>query len=167
MPVSDQNVQPDRYAIIPRTLSFILRNDELLLLRIASDRGAWSGQLNGVGGHIQRREDPLNSAKREIVEETGLIPTHLKLCGVVIIDTQESVGIGLYVFVGESATGTLQSSAEGEPIWVPMKSLDELDLVEDLLTIIPRALDSYQTGEPFSAVYHYDEAGKLSINILP
>lgn len=167
MPVSDQNVESDRYAIIPRTLSFIIRDDELLLLRIASDRGAWSGRLNGVGGHIQRREDPLSSAKREVREETGLIPSDLRLCGVVIIDVHEPVGIGIYVFVGKSVTGTLQSSEEGDPIWVPIKSLDDFELVEDLPTIIPRALESYQTGEPFSATYYDDEAGQLSIIMLP
>jgi 8-oxo-dGTP diphosphatase len=167
MPLSDQNIQPNRYAIIPRTLCFLLRNDEILLLRIASGRGGWSGLLNGIGGHIQRGEDPLSSAKREILEETGLKPSDLRLCGVVMIDSQDEIGIGLYIFVGSNPTGDIRSSEEGEPLWAPLKSLKEFDLVEDLPTIIPRALDSYQTGVPFSAIYHYDHAGNLTINLLP
>ncbi len=167
MPLSDQDLQPNCFAIIPRTLCFLLRNNELLLLRIASGRGAWSGLLNGIGGHIQRGEDPLSSAKREIFEETGLKPSDLRLCGVVMIDTQDEIGIGLYIFVGNCPTGDIRSSEEGEPLWVPVKSIDEFDLVEDLPTIIPSALDSYQKGVPFSALYHYDNTGNLTINLLP
>jgi len=167
MPLSDQNLQPNRYAIIPRTLSFLLRNEDLLLLRLASGRGAWSGLLNGIGGHIQRGEDPLSSAEREIHEETGLKPSNLQLCGVVMIDTQKEIGVGLYIFVGSSPAGDIQSSEEGEPLWVPVKSVNDFDLVEDLPTIIPRALDSFQTGVPFSAIYHYDNSGNLDIFLLP
>jgi 8-oxo-dGTP diphosphatase len=167
MPLSDQNIQQNRYAIIPRTLCFLLRNDELLLLRIAPGRGAWSGLLNGIGGHIQRGEDPMSSAKREIFEETGLKPSDLRLCGVATIDTQDEIGIGLFIFVGSNPTGDIRSSEEGEPLWVPIKSIHQYDLVEDLPIIIPRALDSYQTGRPFSASYHYDDAGNLKINLHP
>ena len=167
MPLSDQNLQPNRYAIIPRTLSFLLRNEDLLLLRLASGRGAWSGLLNGIGGHIQRGEDPLSSAEREIHEETGLKPSNLQLCGVVMIDTQKEIGVGLYIFVGSIPAGDIQSSEEGEPLWVPVKSVNDFDLVEDLPTIIPRALDSFQTGVPFSAIYHYDNSGNLDIFLLP
>ena len=167
MPVTDQSIQHNSFAIIPRTLCFLLRKDDLLLLRIASDRGTWSGQLNGIGGHIQRGEDPLSSAEREIFEESGLTPSDLRLTGVVTIDTQDNIGIGLYVFVGKSISGEVSSSEEGDPVWIPVNSVNEFDLVEDLPVIIPRALDSYQTGIPFSAVYRYDEAGNLIINILP
>ncbi len=167
MPLSDQNIQPGRYSIVPRTLCFLLKDEQLLLLRIAADRGAWSGKLNGIGGHIQRGEDPLTSAKREIQEETGLKPSTLRLCGVVIVDVQEETGIGLYVFVGESPSAEIRPSPEGEPLWFPLKSLHDLDLVEDLPIIIPRALDCYRSGEPFSAAYRYDEEGKLTIDLMP
>jgi 8-oxo-dGTP diphosphatase len=167
MPITDQNIQPNSYVIIPRTLCFLVRNDDLLLLQIGEDRGGWSGKLNGIGGHVQRGEDPLSSARREILEETGLVPTDLRLAGVVTIDTQKETGIGLYVFVGICPSGEVRPSKEGVPIWVPRKSIKEHDLVEDLAIIIPRALESSQRGIPFSAVYHYDETGKLSIDIFP
>ncbi len=165
MPLSDQNIQPGRYSIIPRTLCFLLKDEQLLLLRIAADRGAWSGKLNGIGGHIQRGEDPLTSAEREIQEETGLKPSNLRLCGVVIVDVQEETGIGLYIFVGENPSGEIRSSPEGEPLWVSLKSLHDHDLVEDLPIIIPRALDCYRSGKYFSAVYRYDDKGNLSIKL--
>ncbi|MEJ2549242.1 MAG: NUDIX domain-containing protein [Anaerolineales bacterium] len=167
MPLSDQNIQPGRYSVIPRTLCFLLRDEQLLLLRIAADRGAWSGMLNGIGGHVRRGEDPLTSAKREIREETGLEPLILRLCGVVIVDVKEETGIGLYVFVGESPSTKIRPSPEGQPLWVPLKSLRDLDLVEDLPTIIPRALDCYRSRETFSAVYRYDDDGNLSIDLFP
>ncbi len=167
MPLSDQKIQSGRYSVIPRTLCFLLRDEQLLLLRIAPDRGAWSGQLNGIGGHIQRGEDPLSSARREILEETGLKPSKLRLCGVIIIDVHDERGIGLYVFVGESPSAGLRAGPEGEPIWVPLESLHDLNLVEDLPVIIPRALNCYASGEPFSAVYRYNEDGKLTIDLLP
>jgi 8-oxo-dGTP diphosphatase len=119
--------------------------------------------LNGMGGHIEQGEAPLESALREVNEETGLAPADLRLCGVVVVDVGSDPGIGLYVFVGEAPAREVTGNAEGEPVWVKMKQLSDLALVEDLPALLPRAIASYRGAPPFSAVYTYDASGRLKV----
>jgi 8-oxo-dGTP diphosphatase len=163
MSLAGQRLQSDRYSLVPRTLSFLLRDREILLLRLPSDRGDWSGLYNGIGGHIEQGEDALTAARREIREETGLVPWQLRLCGVVAIDTGKDLGIGLYVFVGEVKEGEIQVSLEGEPKWIPLERLEQTPVVEDIPSLLPKAIDSYKSRIPFSALYQYNAEGELSI----
>ena len=50
---------------------FAFAQDQVLLIQ--KQRPAWqSGRLNGVGGHIEDGESPLDAMHREFQEETGL-----------------------------------------------------------------------------------------------
>jgi 8-oxo-dGTP diphosphatase len=167
MSLAGQRIQPDRYSIVPRTLSFLLRDREVLLLRLPKDSGAWGDLYNGIGGHIEQGEDPLTAAKREILEETGLVPKLLRLCGVITIDTGNPLGIGLYVFVGEVEDGEIQASPEGEPRWIPLEGLNQTPVVEDIPSLLSKAIDSYNSMIPFSALYEYNAEGELSIKFTP
>lgn len=161
MTFEGQRLNGERYTVIPRTLTFLLHSKEVLLIRLREDRPGWGGLLNGVGGHIERGEDPLSAALREVHEETGLTPHKLILCGVVIINNGDRTGIALYVFVGEVDGDQPVEGPEGKPTWVPLEALDQHRVVEDLPILLPRALLSYRNGQPFSALYSYNEAGDL------
>lgn len=161
-----QRLQPGRYTIVPRTLSFLLRGDSVLLLRVAPDRGAWAGCLNGIGGHIEAGEDPLTAARREIAEESGLGAAELRLCGTVLIDTGGSPGIGLYAFAGEADPGDLRSGPEGDLAWLPLRSLERERLVEDLPILLPALMRCYRDRTVLSALYSYDETGQLKITLV-
>jgi 8-oxo-dGTP diphosphatase len=165
MSQAGQRLDPTRYTIVPRTLSFVLRRDQVLLLRMRPDRGEWAGKLNGLGGHIEVGEDVLSSARREIREEAGLSPGDLRLCGVVLIDTGQVPGIGLYVCVGEVSDDVQpQSGAEGELVWAGIGGLAHQLLVEDLPVLLPRAIDCYRRQATFSARYQYRADGTLHIS---
>jgi 8-oxo-dGTP diphosphatase len=167
MTLAGQRVQPERYQLIPRTLVFLLRADEILLVRIAADRGAWAGLFNGVGGHIEAGENPYSAAMREVEEETGIIPDDLQLCGVIAVYPGASPGIGIHVFVGSYAGMTLRASDEGQPQWIPLAQLQDLAVVEDLPFIIPRAIDSYREALPFCGITTFDDSGKPILQFLP
>lgn len=163
MPVEAQGVTSDRYSLIPRTLIFLTRADQVLLLRGAPHKRLWANLYNGVGGHIERGEDLLSAARRELREETGLQPSDLWLCGTVIIDTGQNPGIIIFVLRGECQQGNLQSSDEGTLEWVAFERLASLALVEDLPVLLPRVL-AHQRGEPpFAARYDYDSHNHLRI----
>ncbi|MEA1978785.1 MAG: NUDIX domain-containing protein [Chloroflexota bacterium] len=169
MSLPGQQVQAGRYSVVPRCLSFLLHKEKVLLIRIAEDRGSWSGLLNGVGGHIERGEDPRSAALREIKEETGLIlsPVSLYLSGVVTVDVGASPGVGLYIFVGETETLETLSSDEGTPEWIDLDDFEKQSLVKDLPALLPRAIKSYQNKQPFCAVTTFDEDGSPKIRFNP
>jgi 8-oxo-dGTP diphosphatase len=169
MPKSEQGVTADRYSIIPRTLIFLTRQApgglEVLLIKGAPTKRLWANRYNGVGGHIERGEDALSAARRELQEETGLESAHLRLVGTVLIDADVERGIGLFVFTGQYEGGRLIESSEGQLEWVPADRLAQYPLVEDLQVILPRILTLVPGSAPFSALYNYDSQDQLKVHL--
>jgi 8-oxo-dGTP diphosphatase len=163
MPASDQAVNQERYNLIPRTLIFLFRGESVLLLKGSPDKRIWANLYNGIGGHIERGEDPLTAATRELKEETGISPDRIWLAGTATIDTGEPTGVGLYVYKGISLEGQLKSSPEGDLIWISFDEISRLELVEDLPILLPKIRENTSNDPPFSAHYYYDQQGKLII----
>src|SRR5574337_589493 len=129
MPASDQVIRPDRYHLIPRVLIFITCERHVLLLRGAPTKRLWANKYNGVGGHVERGEDILSAARREIAEETGLTIASLRLRGVINIDAGQPVGIGMFVFPAATPERPSLTSPDGVLEWIPFDRLLEVDLV--------------------------------------
>ncbi len=167
MPKQDQGIdvslKRQRYTVIPRTLVFITRGDQVLLLRGSPQKRIWANRYNGIGGHIERDEDVYSAALREVREETGLEIDDLRLVGLINIDGDQPAGIMLFVFTATSRSGEPIPSEEGTLEWIDRRQLAQIDLVEDLPTILPRALDLPPNALPFFAHYHYDEQERLII----
>lgn len=164
MALDGQRVDPARYSLIPRTLSFLLRDNQVLLMRLGEAAAGWAGKYNGLGGHLERGEHPLAAAAREVREESGVDLPGQRLCGVVTVDTGGSPGIGLYVFVGEVGPDQQVRSDAGLE-WIELDRLSDYPLVEDLPTLLPAALEAHASGSVFSAATHYDPAGNLQITL--
>lgn len=163
MPKSDQGVTLDRYMLIPRTLIFLTRGSKVLLIKGAPTKRLWANLYNGIGGHIERGEDPLSAARRELIEETGLQGRNLRMVGSVVIDTGDQFGITLFVFRGEAGDVELVPSPEGQLEWIDIDRLGDYPLVEDLKVLIPRVLSMRPQDAPFSARYYYDEQDQIHI----
>jgi 8-oxo-dGTP diphosphatase len=164
MPRLDQGVTRDRYQLIPRTAVFVRRGDEYLLIKGAATKRLWAGKYNCPGGHVERGEDVLSAARRELAEETGL-QADLVLCGTVIVDVGET-GICLFVFLGEHPMGELQPSAEGSAEWVRLNRIAELPVVEDLPALLGRLAKMEAGGNPFSARSFYDSGDHLVLQFI-
>ena len=161
MPQSDQGIGKDRYMVIPRVAIFLRRGDSFLLLKGAPTKRLWANKYNGLGGHVERGEDVLSAAKRELLEETGL-DADLWLCGTLIVDAGE-IGIALYVFSGECLDGEPAPSKEGLAEWISFNSLADLPVVEDLPSLLPKIRTMKRGDPPFSARSYYDEQDRLIV----
>lgn len=163
-PVSDQGVDSTRYQIIPRTLIFVFSEDKVLLIKGAPTKRLWANRYNGIGGHLEKGEDVMTGARRELKEETGLSPVQLRLCGTVMVDTGQAVGIGLFVFVINEWSGQIQQSSEGELEWVSIRDLHSIPCVEDIPVLLQKIIEMDRKAPPFAAIYIYNEEGGLEIS---
>jgi 8-oxo-dGTP diphosphatase len=160
------DVTHNRWMTVPRTLCFVFHDDEILLMKRGPHKKIFPNQYNGLGGHIERDEDPLTSARREILEESGIEVQDLRLCAVHNIDSGHQTGIVLFVFAGHSSTrADLPPCDEGTLHWVKLDQLDTLDLVEDIALIVPRVRALPVGAPPLFIHVSYDADDQLQMRI--
>ena len=127
-------------------------------MRRRQDSRIYPGRYNGVGGHVERDEDPLTGVRREIFEETGLPVNRLRLRAIYHIDSGAEQGGLLFVFTCWSERRCLHAgSPEGSLHWVPREQLLALPLVEDLPTMLPRYLNMPDDDAPLFIHISYDQ----------
>ena len=142
----------ERYMLSPRTLIFLLNGEDVLLIQRAPGAHLFPGMLNGVGGHVERGENVMSAAQRELREETGLDIPDLSLCCVLHADEgPDRPGVLVFIFVGHTEQRDVVESGEGTLHWVPVTQINELNLIPDLPEILGRVLALPGDGQPLFA----------------
>jgi 8-oxo-dGTP diphosphatase len=162
------NATDGRWLTIPRTLCFVFYGEgdqrEILLMKRAAHKRVFPNRYNGLGGHIERDEDPLTSARREILEESGLEVQALRLCSAYNIDTGGQSGIVLFVFSATATTREVISDGrEGTLHWIRLTDLFSLDLVEDLPILLPRLIAMQPADPPLFVHVSYDAEDQIQM----
>lgn len=153
-----------RWLTIPRTLCFVLNGDDVLLMKRAAHKRVFPNQYNGLGGHIERDEDPYAGARREILEESGLEIHDLRLRSIHNIDAGQAAGILLFVFTAVSdRRECVTDEHEGTLHWIPTHKVMEMDLVEDLPYILPRILAMPDHAPPLGVHVGYDSEDRIQM----
>jgi 8-oxo-dGTP diphosphatase len=119
------NWQPEQVA----TLMFVIRDDEVLLIR--KKRGLGAGKINGPGGRIENGETPLQCAIRETEEELHITPGQIRPAGELFFHAEDMPRIHAFVYVARSFTGEPTETEEAIPLWTPMDQIPFAEMWED------------------------------------
>mgnify|MGYP001075743652 CR=1 FL=1 len=160
------SVIKSKYQVVPRTLILIERDEEILLIHKNKRDSFGFSKLNGIGGHIEKGEEPYEAAKREILEESGLTIEEMSLVAIIFIEIGTNPGILLFVFKAKYPGGRLKESDEGNLVWLKRSLIkDSKNLVKDIPFLLELS-DSYNAGSPPTfAKYIYDDNKELRIVI--
>jgi 8-oxo-dGTP diphosphatase len=164
--MEDYNIEVirQRYQMVPRTLIFIGKGEQLLMLSKTKSSSFGYGKINGVGGHLEQGEEPFESARREILEETGLQVQQLELAAILFIDIHDIPGIQVFVFKGTYASGELQDSEEGHLEWMTRAEIEQYESKVKDLPFLINQIDAHMDNTPPAMIkYLYDEKGDMRI----
>ena len=157
----------DRWLTMPRTLSFVINGDAVLMLKRDARKRVFPNQYNGLGGHVERGEDVRSSALREIKEESGLAVHSLRLRSIHNIDAGGASGILLFVFTAVSDSRDLKpDTPEGTLEWISIDRILDYDLVEDLPQLLPRIFHLPESQYPLYVHVGYSEEDQIRLRFV-
>jgi len=141
------------------TLVYVINDNKTLMLhRIKKENDCHNGLWVAPGGKIDtaKSESPEDCARREVLEETGLILENLKLAGFITFPDIGNSPFGdlWYVWLYKSTefSGRLIDSPEGSLEWVDNNKVCELPMWEGDKIFTPLIYND----RLFSAVMLYD-----------
>ena len=135
----------------PATLVFVIKNQQMLLIR--KKRGLGAGKINGPGGRLEPGEKPLDAAIREAQEELCITPKNLTHSGENLFQFIDGYSIHVHVFTSDDYEGEPTETDEASPIWVPVDAIPYEEMWEDDELWIPLVLK----GVPFYGRYIFDD----------
>ena len=146
--------------VIEATICHIIRGRRLLLKK--ATRGMSMGKWNAPGGKTEPGETPVESARREVKEETGLLVSDLLHHGTLtfIMDGGKTLHTRAHVYSTRKAEGRARPSEEGPVRWFDMDALPLDEMWEDDQYWIPLVL----RGIRFNATFAYDAANRHVID---
>ncbi|WP_440896970.1 8-oxo-dGTP diphosphatase [Amphibacillus sp. Q70] len=121
-------------------LVVVVHKEHILLLQ--RNKGDFFG-LVPPGGKVDFPETFIDSAKREVFEETGLTLNNIQLEGLSGYINEKKGEQFIYVdYYSDAFTGELKNSSEGNCAWYPLSKFDLLDIHPDIKTRIKQILEN-------------------------
>ena len=152
-------MEQERYKVIPRTLIFIFYKKEILLIKHNLKNKIGFGKWNGIGGHIEKGENPIQAATREVREETGLEIPKLNLKFITIVPETDDYGVCLFIFTGVSKTKQTLESHEGQLKWLNINELNRYPIMEDLEIFLKLIRNQNRRNSPKILAYKKEKDG--------
>ena len=113
------------------TLCYIEKDGAYLMMhRIKKINDENKDKWIGVGGKFENGETPFDCARREILEETGIVAEKLEYRGIVTFVSNEYGTEYMHLFTSDSFDGDLKECDEGVLEWVKKEKMYSLPLWE-------------------------------------
>jgi len=152
--LSDSDQRP-----VEATVCWIVR-DGKALLKLANS-GISAGKWNAVGGKVEPGETPLECAKREAFEETGLAISDAAYRGKLTFLFVDESGKSkadewvMHVFAAGGFSGEMKASDEGELRWFDIERMPFGHMWEDDVHWVPLLLQ----GKSFEGRFVFSKEG--------
>ena len=146
------------------TLCYIERDGKYLMIhRVKKVNDLNKDKWIGIGGKFEERETPFDCVRREMREETGLIPNKLSYRGLVTFVSNEFGTEYMHLFHTDDFGGKLiEECDEGNLEWVDKDEIVNLPLWEGDKIF----LDLLRKDVPFFSLKLVYEGDKLVSHIL-
>lgn len=120
----------------------------------------WPG-ITFPGGHVEHGESFVESVKREVFEETGLVIENPILCGIKQFQTVQDERYVVLFYKINQFKGNLKSSKEGDVFWIKKEDLKQYQFAPDFLDMF-----SIFESDELSEFYYYKEQNKWTKKLL-
>ena len=163
-----------RHQVLLRTLIFVFKGDQLLLMRysgkgtnLSKEKSDRKDYYNPIGGHVEKGEDIIESAKKEAQEEVGIILADPKIKGIIHVDGFAGKNMVNFIIAGTTGDEPIKSSLEGDLEWVNKDDVPNLNVFKDIGPILNELL-SMKPGEIFTGVAKFEgfDLKELDINVI-
>lgn len=117
--------------VLATLVYLVCDNRTLMIHRVSKEGDLHAGKYNGLGGKFEEGERPIDCARREFLEESGLQLKHLNLKGLLYFPKFDKLLRDWRVFVYKAThyEGELiAQSAEGVLKWIPNEDVLDLNL---------------------------------------
>lgn len=141
------------------TLAFVLRGDEILLIR--KKRGLGAGKINGPGGRLDPGEGPMECAIREVREELHVTPRELEHGGTLLFQFVDGYALHVEVFRARSHDGVARETDEAIPLWTKVDAIPFGEMWADDHLWVPHLL----AGTSFYGRFLFDGDAMLDYTL--
>ncbi|MFZ5894229.1 MAG: 8-oxo-dGTP diphosphatase [Myxococcota bacterium] len=145
------------------TVLFVLRGDEVLLIR--KKRGLGAGKINAPGGRLEAGESALAAAIREVEEEVCVTPLEVEARGELSFEFTHGYRLHVHVFVAFDHTGTPSVTPEADPFWCHRGALPYTEMWADDELWLPHVLAGKSVSGRF--VFEDDRMLDHDLSVLP
>jgi len=143
------------------TLCIIAESDRILLGM--KKRGFGAGKWNGFGGKVAEGESIEDAARREVVEECGLIVESMKSAGILEFTFEGKDGVlEVHLFLVDSWHGEIVESEEMRPEWFAIDEIPYSQMWPDDIFWLPSCL----AGKQCNGAFHFAPDGSIARQTL-
>ncbi len=114
------------------TLCYVEKDGKYLMLhRVKKQNDINKDKWVGIGGKFESGESPFDCVRREVLEETGVIPLNLRYRGIVTFVSNEFGTEYMHLFTASGINGEINyNCSEGELVWINKREVRALPIWE-------------------------------------